>query len=300
MKPKKNGEQGVSRRDFFKVASAAGFGTAVGTYLYGVPGYDFNTEPGDSSHSLGVLFRIKDADISDAGSFSEAEMILEPGSETFVMYNDESEVTYEGISGEAIVLTDEAALDKGMPQARRSTKRTVKKGRAYQVLNPSKSRAKIVQKFHPIWRSDKSYIKVGNQKIRSSELWFELRESFDRQETGVKYKLVKQSKGKGKVESLVRVEPGVKSTVEYHLEGSHLFKVTQGKGIIIIDGKERELGPNEKVKIEHGTKYQLYNPHGARWELSLTAKPGWLPDNSRYIVGNKELKGSDIWFGMRI
>lgn len=294
MKPKSSGSKEVSRRDFFKLASAAGFGTAAGVYLYGIPGYDFPPEPGDSKHSLGVLYRITDADDSDVRSFSEGEVILEPGSETFVMYNDESEVICEGISGQAIVLTDDTAPAEGI----KSKKRTVRKGHSFQILNPSKERARIKLKYHPIWSSNNTYILAGNQKIRTSDLWFELRESLERKETGVKYKLVKQTKGK--VESLVRVEPGVKNVEEYHLKADHSFKVTEGKGIIVIDGKERELGPNDKVKIVHGTKYQFYNPFNARWELENVAKPRWMPNDSRYIVGNSELKGSDIWFGMRI
>ena len=298
MKPKVKDANELSRRDFFKVASAAGFGTAVGTYLYGIPGHDFSGDQESSKHSLGVLFRITDADTSDARSFSEAEMILEPGTETFVMYNEEAEVTCEGVSGQAIVLTDEKVPPMEMVKAQRSAKKTVKRNSAYQVLNPSKTRARVVQRFQPIWKSDKSYIKIGEHKIRQSELWFELRESFERQETGVKYKLVKQTRGQ--VQSLVRVEPGVKSVAEYHIKGDHSFKVMQGKGIMIIEGKEKELGENDKVKIVHGTKYQLYNPYPVRWELSVTAKPGWLPNDARYIVGNEELQGSDIWFGMRI
>lgn len=298
MKPKSGDVKGLSRRDFFKVASAAGFGTAAGAFLYGIPGYDFPPGPGDSKHSFGVLYRITDADEADIRSFSEGEILLEPGSETFVMNNDVSEVLNEGISGEAIVVTDEVPPAEQVFRATKSKKQIVKKGRSFQILNPSKERAMIKQKFSPIWNSDNTYLLVGNQKIRSSEVWFELRESFDRQETGVKYKLVKQTKGQ--VESLARVEPGVKSAVEYFLKGSLSFKVIEGKGIIVIDGKERELGPNDKVTINAGMKYQFYNPFNVRWEMEVVAKPRWLPNNFRYIVGNKEIKGSDVWFGMRI
>jgi mannose-6-phosphate isomerase-like protein (cupin superfamily) len=283
MGEKNSGEKGVSRREFFRIASTAGFGTAVGAYLlYGIPGHDFKDDQESSRHSSGVLFRIMDADSSDANSFSEAEIIMEPGSETFVMYNEKSEVTYEGISGEAIILTDEEVFSKRSAKTQRTTKKTVKPRKAYQILNPSGNRARIVQRFKPIWKSDESFIIVGNKKIRSSDLWFELRETFDRRETGLKCKIVKQSQRD--VESLARVEPGVKSVCKYHIKANHSFIVTKGKGKIIVEGKEKELDLNDKIKIKHGTEYQLYNSYAERWELSVTATPGWLPAISKTTV----------------
>ncbi len=292
-------EKRVSRRDFFKLASAAGFGTVTGTYLFSIPGYDFGGDQDVSRHSLGILYRIKEANVTDdEGSYSVSEVVLEPGSESYVMYNKESHVTIEGVSGQSIILTSEEGPPKGGEKVEKRIKKEVGPNKHFQVVNPSKERAQIVQKFKPIWKPDKSYIKVGKSLIAGSDLWFELRETLNRQETALKYRLVRSSKGMAQLE--VRVEPGVKSAVEFHKSCRHSFAVTQGNGIIVVDGKEKELKEKDKITIEPGTKFQLINPTGDRWELSLRSNPGWRPEDAFYVVGNRTVPGANVWFGIHI
>lgn len=329
MVQKKSSETNMSRQDFFSLATAAGFGTMKGTYLFGIPGVNFLEGREINIQSIGVLYRITNADVLGP-SFSETEVIMEPGSETYVMYNNESEVTYQGVSGQAIVFSGnepnlstkpnvsqavkkeiQAVKTKQIikpaaggqklvqtPEVSRSTKKVIQAGITHQLLNPGKERAILRQRYSPIWKTDKSFIQVGNQQIPGNEIWFELRESLNRQQTGLKYKIVKQIPGQAQM--LLRVEPGVQSVDEYHKRGTQLFTVTQGRGFITIDGKRQELGPQAKIQVRPGSKFQLHNPNQDRWELELISRPQWLPNESFYIVDGKEIPGSDVWFGIRM
>jgi mannose-6-phosphate isomerase-like protein (cupin superfamily) len=299
MKEKEVKGKGVTRRDFFKLASAAGFGTVTGTYLFSVPDYDFGGVQDVSGHSLGVLYRIKEANVTDdANSYSITEVVMEPGSETYVMYNEESQATLEGVSGQAVILTSEKGAPKGGEKVQKRVKKKVKPRQHFQMVNPSKERAHIVQKFQPIWKPDKSFIKVGKKLAAGSDLWFELRETINRQETALKYRLVKSNKGMALLD--VRVEPGVKSAVEFHKNCRHSFRVKQGQGIIVVNGKKKEFKEKDKITIDPGTKFQLINPTSERWELSLKSQPGWRPEDAYYVVRGKTIPGADVWFGIHI
>jgi mannose-6-phosphate isomerase-like protein (cupin superfamily) len=299
MKEKEVKGKGVTRRDFFKLVSAAGFGTVTGTYLFSVPDYDFGGPQDVSGHSLGILYRIKKANVTDdASSYSITEVVMEPGSESYVMYNEESDVTLEGVAGQAVILTSEKGAPKGGEKVQKRIKKKVKPRQHFQMVNPAKERAHIVQKFQPIWKPDKSFIKVGKKLVAGSDLWFELRETINRQETALKYRLVKSNKGMALLD--VRVEPGVKSAVEFHKSCRHSFTVKQGSGIIVVNGQKKEFKQKNKITIDPGTKFQLINPTGERWELSLKSQPGWRPEDAFYVVGGRTVPGADVWFGIHI
>lgn len=291
-------ENGMSRKVFFKMASAAGFGTMMGTYLFNISGYDFLDNRIDTRHNLGVHYRIKGTKANEGWSFSVTEVIMEPGSETYVMLNQESVATYESISGHAIVLSAKDKLEPKTPRVSRTLQRMVKPGKHYQILNPSNQRARLIQRFEPYWQPDKSFIKIGAQMTPGKDLWFELQETLNRQGTGLKYRLLKQTPGTAELQ--MRVEPGVKSVWEYYKSATHHFKVIQGSGMIIIDGKKQELKEHDEIKITPGSKFQFHNPFPNRWEMALQAKPGWLPDDSFYEVDGKLIPGSDIWFAIRV
>lgn len=296
MKSREKDKKGISRRDFFKVASAAGVGSAAGSLLFSTPGGDPST--GQEGIGLGVLYRIKEADLSAGSSYSISELIMEPGSETYVMYNDEANAIFEGISGQVVLLkgpsspmSDSVVIDAG-------TQSTVLAGNYFQLLNTSGTPAVVRQKFEPVWNTDRTYIKVGETLVPSSDLWFELRESIGQQQTGLKYRVLESTETRAVLD--VRLEPGVTSIEEYHQDCTHHLTVTQGSGIIRIDGSETTLNLNDQITINPGTRYQFYNPNSSRWELQLEGDPPWLPDTSFYIVDGQTIPGADVLFGIRV
>ena len=299
MKEKEVAGKGVSRRNFFKLASAAGFGTAAGTYLFSIPDYDFGGDQDVAGHSLGILYRIREANVTDEkDSFSVSELILEPGSETFVMFNRESDATFEGVDGQAIVLSSDPGQLKKSEKVEKRKKKTIKAGKHFQLVNPSRERARVVQKFQPIWRPDKSFIKVGRSNVKGSDMWFELRETLERREASLKYRLLKSDKGMALLD--VRLEPGVVSAVEFHKRNKHSYTVTSGKGILVMDGKKKKMNVRDKFTIEPGAKFQLINPAGERWELRLKTQPGWRPEDAFYVVGDRTIPGADVYFGIHL
>lgn len=293
---KKKEKKGISRRDFFKVASAAGVGTAAGSFLFSAPGEDPSTVPGGIG--LGVLYRIKEADLSAGSSYSICELIMEPGSETYVMFNDEANAIFEGISGQAVLLKGPSSNMNESVVIGPGTQSTVPAGNYFQLLNTSDTSAVLRQKFEPVWKTDRTFIKVGDTLVPNSDLWFELRESIGQQQTGLKYRVLESTESRAVLD--VRLEPGVTSIEEYHQDCSHHLTVTQGSGIIRINGSETELGPNDQITIAPGTRYQFYNPNSSRWELRLEGEPPWLPDTSFYIVDGQTIPGADVLFGIRV
>jgi mannose-6-phosphate isomerase-like protein (cupin superfamily) len=299
MKEKEVAKKGVSRRNFFKLASAAGFGTVAGPTLFSIPNYDFGGDPDVSGHSLGILYRIREANVTDdKNSFSISELILEPGSETFVMFNKESDATFEGVDGQAIVLSSDPGKPKKSEKVEKRKKKTIKAGKHFQLVNPARERARVMQKFQPIWKPDKAFVKVGRNNVKGSDMWFELRETLERREASLKYRLIKSNKGMALMD--VRLEPGVESAVEFHKRNKHSYTVMEGKGILVKDGRRMEMKPRDKFTIEPGTKFQLLNPNSGRWELRLKTQPGWRPEDAFYVVGNRTIPGADVYFGIHL
>ncbi|MCU0286967.1 MAG: hypothetical protein MUF15_11280, partial [Acidobacteria bacterium] len=222
----------------------------------------------------------------------------EPGSETYVMINREMVATYEGISGQAIFLSAKDKLETQVPRVSRTLQRMVKPGKHYQIFNPSNQRTRLIQRYEPFWQPDKSFIKIGPKIIPGRDLWFERHEVLNRLNSGLKYKFIEQMPGI--IELKLRIEPGLKSICEYYRYSTHYFKVTQGAGIMTIDGKKHILKMADEINIPPGSKFQFQNPFPDRWEMTLFLKPGWIPEESFYEREGKLIPGTDVWFEIKI
>lgn len=299
MKEKEVAIKGVSRRNFFKLASAAGFGSVGEPTLFSIPNYDFSEDQDVNDHSPGILYRIREANVTvDDKSFFISELILEPGAETFVMFNRESDTTFEGVDGQIIILSSDPGQSRQSQPVEKRKKKTIKAGKHYQLVNPAREQARVIQTFHPIWNPDKAFVKVGDHEVKGSDMWFELRETLERREPSLKYRLL--SNGREKTLMGVRLEPGVESAVQFHRRNNQRYTVTEGKGLLVKDGRRMEMKPGDQFTIEPGAKFQLANPFSRRWELRLETQPGWKPEDTVYVVGNRTISGADVYFGIHL
>jgi len=55
------------------------------------------------------------------------------------------------------------------------------------------------------------------------------------------------------------IAPGAATTAHYHRVTEELYLVREGRGLLVIDGEQREIGPGDCALIAPGAVHKLHN-----------------------------------------
>ncbi|HIE09412.1 MAG TPA: cupin domain-containing protein [Armatimonadetes bacterium] len=56
------------------------------------------------------------------------------------------------------------------------------------------------------------------------------------------------------------VPPGMRTKRHYHKASEEVYYILEGRGVMWLEGEEREVGPGDAVVIPPGRSHQIFNP----------------------------------------
>lgn len=116
----------------------------------------------------GVKYRI--TKITD--KFSDAEVILDPGTESFIELSKKTKKTYKIKKGKG-----KGIMVKGNHEKEAGTKDEtieIPPNTKHQLKNPHTEPWHFTLRCEPAWNPDDSYYQVGENLLPGSEVWFEI------------------------------------------------------------------------------------------------------------------------------
>jgi hypothetical protein len=102
--------------------------------------------------------------------------------------------------------------------------------------------------------------------------------------------------GRNQIEGIVR--PGGMKFYHQCLAGEFVHETLSGGGVIEVEGEVRSAAVGERVIIAAGRRFSYVNSSGANWHFRAD-HPFWRTSAFRYIVGNFEFSGDDVWFEIK-
>jgi mannose-6-phosphate isomerase-like protein (cupin superfamily) len=75
------------------------------------------------------------------------------------------------------------------------------------------------------------------------------------------------------------IPAGVKVRPHYHEVIEEIYYVTEGSGLMHVDGKERRIGVGDAVVIKPGERHFVDNDTDSDLRLIVTCTPPWTPDS---------------------
>ena len=56
------------------------------------------------------------------------------------------------------------------------------------------------------------------------------------------------------------VPPGARTKRHFHKASEEIYYVLEGRGVMWLEGEEREISPGDAIIIPPGSQHQIYNP----------------------------------------
>lgn len=84
--------------------------------------------------------------------------------------------------------------------------------------------------------------------------------------------------------ALVEMEKNGASSPHWHPKAEESYLILEGKGKLVIDGKERNVVPGDLAKIPVGKVHQIFNDHAETLKFYVVCAPAWTPDCSELII----------------
>lgn len=73
----------------------------------------------------------------------------------------------------------------------------------------------------------------------------------------------------------IRIPPGVTVKKHYHLESEETYHITEGFGIMHLDGVEAPMNPGDAIAILPGQWHTIHNPNMTDLVMIVTCSPPW-------------------------
>lgn len=77
----------------------------------------------------------------------------------------------------------------------------------------------------------------------------------------------------------ITIPPGVTVKKHYHLKSEETYHVTQGSGVMHLDGEEALMRPGQAVAILPGQWHSICNPNVTDLVMIVTCAPAWTPED---------------------
>ena len=74
------------------------------------------------------------------------------------------------------------------------------------------------------------------------------------------------------------IPAGVKVKTHYHKVMEEVYFVSEGSGIMWVDGKEKKVVKGDAVVIKAGERHNIHNNTDEELRLIVTCTPPWTPD----------------------
>lgn len=81
----------------------------------------------------------------------------------------------------------------------------------------------------------------------------------------------------------VILPPGKSSLPHFHPEAEESYYLLKGRGLLILDGKSREVGVGDLIFIKPEQIHQIQCRGEENLEFLAICVPAWEPDNSVFI-----------------
>lgn len=82
----------------------------------------------------------------------------------------------------------------------------------------------------------------------------------------------------------ITVPPGVTVKTHYHKLTEEVYFITQGKGIMYLEGERHEVVPGDAIVILPGERHGIENATGEPLEMIVTCVPSWEAEDQYFDV----------------
>lgn len=79
------------------------------------------------------------------------------------------------------------------------------------------------------------------------------------------------------------IPPNCSSRPHYHPYAEETYYILKGKGRMIVDGVQYNVGPGDAMLICPPEKHQIFTDGGDDLEFIVVCAPAWEPENSVFL-----------------
>jgi mannose-6-phosphate isomerase-like protein (cupin superfamily) len=84
----------------------------------------------------------------------------------------------------------------------------------------------------------------------------------------------------------VECAPASQQPLHSHAESEQVYVIVSGRGMMLVDGESREVGPGDTILIPPGSQHAIRNHTGEELVFVSAASPPWEPPSDQFAYSD--------------